>query len=390
MWICSQALTPPTIDAGTFSDYCVPLLAASDAYRTADYWKSFTNIAAPYTPTGTTFNVDGLKYEIISVNDLTCKLYAIDESLTEENLVIPETVVYKNRTFTPIEMESGLIVEESSIKSLSIPSCATKISAGVIWKTILEKLTVNAPIATNFVYASNIDELVITSTVNKFSTDLNSNIIGKIFIEDGETELTTFPFKCDDTKEAYLGRNVSENTFKDMTSLEKITISDEVASIGKSTFSGCTGLTFVDIGDSVTEIDNSAFNKCTAIRTVVSRNTTPPITNDIFCNDTYLDGVLYVPEASIEAYQAAAGWKNFWEIKPLSEYNGVDEIVVDKDIDIISVDNGVISVSGDRQVRIVSLNGAIVYSGLGEARVNVNPGIYVVIVGNTAHKVAVR
>jgi hypothetical protein len=100
--------------------------------------------------------------------------------------------------------------------------------------------------------------------------------------------------------------------------------------------------------------------------------------------------VLYVPDASIEAYQAAAGWKNFWEIKPLSEYSGVEGVVVDEDIETISVDNGAISVSGDSQVRIVALNGTTVYSGRGEARVNVTPGIYVVIVGNTAHKVAVR
>jgi hypothetical protein len=65
-------------------------------------------------------------------------------------------------------------------------------------------------------------------------------------------------------------------------------------------------------------------------------------------------------------------------------------LYVDEDFETISVDNGAISVSGDSQVRIVALNGTTVYSGRGEARVNVTPGIYVVIVGNKALKVAVR
>jgi hypothetical protein len=728
-WIESKAVTPPTIYSKTFSDYTVPLLAASDAYRTASNWKQFTNISALYTPTGTTFEVDGLKYEIISVNDLTCRLYAIDEIVTGENVVIPETVAYKNRTFKPVEITGILINGESSVKTLSIPSCATSISKGIMWGTTLEKLVINAQITTNFVYASNIDELVIPSTVTEVSADLSTNNIGKITIEDSETALTTSNFKCE-AKEVYLGRNVSASTFRDMTALEKVTISDKVTSISNSAFSGCTGLTEetipnsvtsigssafsgctgitelnfedgdenvtigtdafynvtpttaylgrelsstifygntkltsitigekvtsianyafygctgltemtipnsvtsigryafchcsgltevtipnsvteiggsafygctgltevtipnsvteiggsafsgctgltevtipnsvteiggsafqdctgltevtipnsvtsignyafngctgittltipnsvtkignyafskctrleeVTIGNSVSSIGNYAFNGCTgltemaipnsvttisesafygctgltslsipnsvtnigksafyscssitflnfedgegnltiatdvftnvaptevyfgrqidfsvvshtaletvefgenvtsiasgafkdgtAIRTVVSRNVTPPTTEDPFDDTTYLDGVLYVPDASIEAYQAAAGWKNFWEIKPLSEYSGVEGVVVDEDVETISVDNGAISVNSDSQVRIVALNGTTVYSGRGEARVNVTPGIYVVIVGNTAHKVAVR
>jgi hypothetical protein len=235
----------------------------------------------------------------------------------------------------------------------------------------------------------NIDELVITPSSSKFSNGLSTNSIGKITIEDSETALTTSNFKCE-VKEVYLGRNVSGSTFKNMTSLEKVVISGKVTTIGSSVFSGCTGLETVEFGENVSSIAIGAFKDGAAIRTVVSRNVTPPTTDDTFSNDTYLDGVLYVPDSSIEAYQEAAGWKNFWEIKSLSEYSGVNEIIVDNGVGAISVDNGAISVSGDVPVRIVALNGTTVYSGRGEARVNVTPGIYVVIVGNKAHKVAVR
>jgi hypothetical protein len=268
--ISSYATTPPTIYDSTYSNYNVPLIVASEAYKTADYWKNFTNITimseTTYTPTGATFEVDGLKYEIISVNDLTCRLYAINETVIGENVVIPETVVYKSRSFTPIEITGVLLNGDSPVKSLSIPSCASSISNGIMWNTTLEKLIVNAPITTNFIYTSNIDELVITPSVTQISADLSTDIsIGKIIIEDSETALNAIQLKCK-AKEVYLGRNVAASTFKNINSLEKVTFSSKVTSIGEYAFSGCSGLTEVSIPNSVTEIGRYAFDECTGLK----------------------------------------------------------------------------------------------------------------------------
>jgi hypothetical protein len=187
--------------------------------------------------------------------------------------------------------------------------------------------------------------------------------------------------------------SIDYGAFSGCSSLSQLTIPNSVTWIGGSAFKNCAKLTSVSIGNSVGSIDEAAFDGCTAVKSVVSNNTTPPkISNadSTFSGDTYFDGILYVPAASIEAYQKADGWKNFFEIKSLSEYNGVDDIIVDSETDAIIVDNGTISVSGDSQVRIIALNGTTVYRGRGNCNVNVAPGIYVVIVGNTAHKVAVR
>jgi hypothetical protein len=366
-WIESQSIIPPTIYSNKFSDYSVPLFAANEDYKTADYWRNFskTFIASSYTPTDITFEVDGLKYEVISVKDLTCRLYAIDESVTGENVVIPESVVYRDRTFKTIEIKGVLIRGVSAVKEISIPRSTTTISSGIIINSSIEKFTVNTSVINNPAYLTSIDELVISSDVNEFSADLSTDSIGKITIEDGETALTTAQFKCDSLKEVYMGRCVSASTFKGLTSLNTVTISDKVTSIDDTVFSGCKG-----------------------IRTVISHNTTPPVASDPFSNETYFDGVLYVPKSSIEAYQAASGWKNFWEVKPLSELNGIDDIVVDDEV--VTVEKGVISVSGDKLVRIVAVSGATVYSGRGEIRVNVAPGIYIVVVGSKAGKVVVR
>jgi hypothetical protein len=207
-WIDSQAIVPPTIKSNTFSSYNVPLLAASSSYKTTGYWKNFTKQAISYDPEGATFEVGGLKYEIISVNDLTCRLYALDETTTGEDVVIPETVVYKNRTFTPIEIKGVLVKGESSVKSISIPNTVTSISSGTIFLTALEKLTVSVPSANNLASYSSIDELVITPYASKLSTNLSTNNVAKITIEDSESPLDTPIFNCEATKDVYLGRNV--------------------------------------------------------------------------------------------------------------------------------------------------------------------------------------
>ncbi len=455
-WIESQSSTPPTIQRHTFTDYSVPLLAASENYKTADYWKNFASIAASYVPTGITFEADGLYYEIISINDLSCRLYAIDESITGENVVIPETVEYKNRSFAPIEINGVLIKGNSSVKTVSIPSCAVTISEGIIFNSSIEKLSINAPITSNLLYSSSVVELVISPSTTRFDSDLSSNSICNITIEDCESELITNQIKCNATEKVYLGRNVSSYAFADMTSLDEVEFSEKVTLIDSNQFSGCTGLTWLSIPSSVDEIKNYAFKGCTGvsklifedgvdsvkiypgtfdcavpkeayfgrqmnfasvpcgaletvefgedvisidngafkdgsiIHTVISHNTIAPETDDTFSNETYLYGVLYVPEASIKEYQEATGWKNFWDVKPLDDSNGVDNIEVDDEPESIIVRDGAICVCGNGFVKIVAINGVTVYSGYGDARVNVAPGVYIVTLGNKAHKIVIR
>jgi hypothetical protein len=150
-----------------------------------------------------------------------------------------------------------------------------------------------------------------------------------------------------------------------------------------------TALETVEFGHYIDELPNGAFKECDLIRTVISRNPVPPTTDDTFSNSTYLDGVLYVPEGSIAAYEEAPGWKNFWEIHSLDSYSGVDEAVA-ADKAQVSVDGGAICVSGAAEVRIVAMNGVTVYSGRGDCRMDVAPGIYVVIADNVTTKLAVK
>jgi hypothetical protein len=214
---------------------------------------------------------------------------------------------------------------------------------------------------------SNIGELAIKPNISLLNFDnLSTANINKLTIEDSESKLYIWDQTVYDKQtELYFGRPM-DFTMVSFPAVETISF-----------------------GTYITSINNGAFKNDTAIRTVISNNPVPPTTDDTFSNETYLDGVLYVPESSINDYAVAPGWKNFWEIKSLDEFNGVSEVRVN-DTTSFSVSDGVLHIVGDEPVRVVAVNGAVVYSGKGDNDINLNKGMYIVVIGDKASKIVVR
>ena len=108
---------------------------------------------------------------------------------------------------------------------------------------------------------------------------------------------------------------ISENEFYGCTNLKNVTLGDGIETIGSYAFSGCAALTDFTFGSSLDSIGEEAFSDCTAMTRLVSRTATPPV-----CGSQALDDInkwtckLYVPDASIDAYQSADQWKEFFFI----------------------------------------------------------------------------
>ena len=94
-------------------------------------------------------------------------------------------------------------------------------------------------------------------------------------------------------------------------SLTSITIPSSVTTIGSYAFSSCTGLTSITIPSSVTAINSGAFYNCNGLTEMTVLATTPPnLGTEVFHNVSPSIPV-YVPCASLEAYQNATDWSNF-------------------------------------------------------------------------------
>ena len=94
-------------------------------------------------------------------------------------------------------------------------------------------------------------------------------------------------------------------------SLDNITVPNGVRELDPSTFEGCTSLATVILPASLREIDARVFAGCSALQSIYCRATTPPEIATGTFDEMTSTAKIYVPTASLSAYQAAPNWENY-------------------------------------------------------------------------------
>ena len=122
-----------------------------------------------------------------------------------------------------------------------------------------------------------------------------------------DTGLTSIDFS--DSRLTTLG----SYTCQGCTQLTSVTIGNTITTIGTASdtygaFEGCSALTSITIPSGVTTIGKWAFATCSSLATVTCNATTPPTLASSNFGKT--DDVLYVPEASIDAYYNNDTWRS--------------------------------------------------------------------------------
>jgi hypothetical protein len=94
---------------------------------------------------------------------------------------------------------------------------------------------------------------------------------------------------------------------------------------GAGVFSNCGQLTRVVLPETLTSIGYDPFAKCNSLQAIICKAVTPPTLGHqmaLQSSDTN-NCPIYVPDASIDAYKAAANWSyHAARIKGISEYQG--------------------------------------------------------------------
>ena len=97
-------------------------------------------------------------------------------------------------------------------------------------------------------------------------------------------------------------------------------IPNDIAVIGEWAFYGQFYLQTIRIPSSVTAIEDYAFNYTVNLLTLICEATTPPATTGTtFFYISHENGTLYVPRASIEAYQNDQWWGRFEDIRAIED-----------------------------------------------------------------------
>ena len=119
---------------------------------------------------------------------------------------------------------------------------------------------------------------------------------------------------------------IGTSAFEMHHSLASVSIPNTVTTIGSYAFYICDHLTSLVLPASVTTLGFTAFYDCNGLTSITCEALTPPACNDTHCFFAVNKSIpLYVPEGTVEAYQAAEGWRNFTNIQVIGT-QGIESI----------------------------------------------------------------
>lgn len=220
-----------------------------------------------------------------------------------ETTVIPEDITAIGKKAFAFTAFAGTTVPESvtsieemafegcKMKQFTIPSGVTRISGYTFYASDLQSIEIpeNVTYIGNFAFGTcKLTEITIPETVTKIGTDILYNC-GK---------------------------------------LTSAVISNSISTLN-STFYACENLRYLSLGSGVKCIEDDAFRKCYSLSEFHVNAPVPPT-----CKDNVLAPInketciLYVPEASIDAYRQAEGWKEFKHIEVYSA-SGIEQMATE-------------------------------------------------------------
>ena len=230
-----------------------------------------------------TFDVDGLRFNIISQADRTVEVAIIPKSISYPSYStysgdynIPATVTFSNITYDVIGIGQHAFSECKNLGTVTLPSSIKYIGFGA------------------FAY-SNITSIDLPESLDSIGAaafrdcwNLTEFKLPKSLVK---LESTVFAF-CSNLKTVtILSENllsIPESTFDECTSLENVVLPESVTAIGAYAFSGCTSLSSLTIKGNVSEIGLHAFYKTTSLSSLHLPESLTSIGKDCF----YLSGIV--------------------------------------------------------------------------------------------------
>ncbi len=372
-YICTKATTPIDIKENVFSSYNSASLfvpeGTLDSYKEATGWKKFSNYVEGYFVDDLTLNDMVFNLIIKGEGESKMNTAILTKSATvTSDVVIPESVELNNVKYIVSTIANSAFSNNSRLVNITIPESLTEIGTGafqgcsnlkiVTLPSTLTKIGDKAfdgcirlahitnraitPIKiadSNEVFSTTIYETARLYVPSGSMIDYKAAEVWKKFtnILVGEMkEVTndsltfycikgpnvasvvkatktaadfTVPAIVKDGKDIYAVTGIEPYAFMGINTLEKLTISDNVTSIGVAAFQNCGNLKEVVIPGKVTVIGEKAFENCNRLTLVVSRIEKPfAISNDVF---PAVSAKLSVPLGTADLYRNTDGWSNF-------------------------------------------------------------------------------
>ena len=208
----------------------------------------------------------------------------------------------------------------SNILPISTPvtyACQSIDANGDSYNPALQEYLYSKHIASNSGYttmeeAKNLTEIEESGLEGKTNLTSLVNILSNF---PNLVKINNYAFRnCTNLRNVDIPRSVTylgALAFEGCTSLENCYMDNsQIDSLHASTFWGCSALTTVTLPSTQTYIGESAFHNCGSLIGLYCYATTPPeVYTGAFDDKSNIR--LYVPSASVSAYQNASGWQGF-------------------------------------------------------------------------------
>ena len=235
----------------------------------------FVSLLSSFSIYAYDFEIDGIRYDIISFTDFTVKVSSVSETIVGE-LSIPSEVEFNGKVLKVIEICDDFASSNLQISSLSVDEGIISIGARA-FKNCANLATVN--IAQSVTYLgeecfygcsaleSFCNNGIVTMGASSFAECKNLKVISIESLD--SLQQKTF-LNCSQLMNCNLPniKSIGKEAFKNCLSLKEYYIPAGVTTIGESAFEGCTSLVRMIFPDNVKELGKGVFYQCTALTSI--------------------------------------------------------------------------------------------------------------------------
>lgn len=225
------------------------------------------------------FEVDGLYYNIVNIENLTCKLTHGDTKYSGD-IVVPNEVRYKNRSLYVIGIDNNAFLNCDGLTSVEFPSTIQTIGNNA-FKGCTNLNTVQLPEQV----------VIIGSYAFAKCTSLCSIYLGSQLITIGDEAF----FSCTNISNIILPQSterIGDQCFAGCLKLLSIDLPEGLSSIGVSAFENCCLLKKIDIPFSLKTIRKKTFKGCCSIERIIIPSNIDQIEDSCFMDCSTLNEVI--------------------------------------------------------------------------------------------------